>query len=329
MFGGQSIPDADNLMSDYVKLTRKEIIADNVDDVEKSLERAVRNAAQAICYNLNTMHSRAGSQVPFSSLNIGIPQDDDAALFCKCLLEEYDKGMGAEHAPFIFPSLIFRVKDGINKKLGDPYYYLFQLACKVTSTKMNPTYMNLDSPAYKEWFEKGFVPQTMGCRTQVMSNINGEAGGEGRGNIAPYTINMVRCAIEAMKEFPDNETLRINKFYENFDFMIEAARKNLLYRYDVLKRLKVKDLPFAIAEGLMVGSEGLDKNDSIEPVLKQGTWGIGFIGLAETLTVLTGKHHGESAESEKIGYEIITHLRTRCDEYKESDKLNWSAYATP
>jgi ribonucleoside-triphosphate reductase len=154
-----------------------------------------------------------------------------------------------------------------------------------------------------------------------MGNVNGKPGTEGRGNIAPTTINLPRLGILANHD--------INKFYELLDDRLAQARKSLLHRYDVLKHLRVKDLPFVAGQHLMVGTEGLDENDSIEPILKQGTWGIGFIGLAETLVALVGKHHGEDEEARKLGFEIITHIREFCDKYKELDKLNWSCYATP
>ena len=177
-----------------------------------------------------------------------------------------------------------------------------------------------------------------------MSNVNGEPGTKGRGNIAPTTINLVRLGIRAMlktDEYIKNNNLNIEKyskeyidystkyFFKLFDEKIELARKSLLHRYDVLKKLKVKDLPFVAGQGLMKGSENLSPNDSIEPILKQGSWGIGWLGLAETLIALTGKHHGEDSNSRDLGEKIISHLRDKCDEFKQKDKLNWSCYATP
>ena len=154
-----------------------------------------------------------------------------------------------------------------------------------------------------------------------MSNINGEAGTEGRGNIAPTTINLPRLGILAKGD--------IDEFFRLFDNRLNDARESLIHRYNVLKNLRVKDLPFVAGQHLMKGSENLTENDSIEPILKQGTWGIGFIGLAETLVALTGKHHGENDESRELGYRIIKHLRDYCDKSKKELKLNFSAYATP
>lgn len=330
MFGGQSHPDFDNDMAEFVVFTREQIKSEleemevpesKIDQiVEKKLRRSVEQAMQGIVYNLNTMHSRAGSQVPFSSINLGIPHTKEAALVCEVFLEEYDKGLGNGEQP-IFPNIIFRVKDGVNKKEGDPYYYLFKIACRVASKRMNPTFMNIDADFNKEYYDKGYMPATMGCRTYLMSNINGEPGTKGRGNIAPTTINLPRLGILANGD--------VNKFFELLKEKLELSRESLLHRYDVLKLLRVKDLPFVAGQGLMKGAEGLSPDDSIEPILKQGSWAIGFIGLAETLTALIGSHHGETEEARELGVKIVTYIREFCDEYKEKDRLNWSCYATP
>jgi len=330
MFGGQSHPDFDNDMSVFVEPTRQEIIEefkelgiaeDRINElVEKKLKNRIHQAMQGVVYNLNTMHSRAGSQVPFSSVNIGIPRSKDAALVCEAFLEEYFKGLGKGEQP-IFPNIIFRVKKGVNREKEDPYYYLYELACKVAAKRMNPTFMNIDADFNKEYYDKGYMPATMGCRTYLMSNVNGEPGCEGRGNIAPVTINLPRIAIQAKRD--------VNKFFEIFEDRISLAKDSLLHRYSVLKKLKVKDLPFIAGQGLMKGSEGLSEDDSIEPILKQGTWGIGFIGLAETLTALTGKHHGESDVARELGYKIVSFLREKTDKLTKETGLNWSTYATP
>ena len=349
-FGGQAHPDFDNDMSEYVEATRKEIreellnsLSINMDEntaqeiielpinqrlIETRTEESVHQAMQGVIYNLNTMHSRAGSQVPFSSINIGIPNSKDAALVCKAFLEEYIKGMGNGEQP-IFPNIIFRVKKGINFSEGDPYYYLFKLACKSAAKRMNPTFMNIDASFNKKYYDQGYLPATMGCRTYLMKNVNGEPGVEGRGNIAPITINIVRLALEAYTKYRTNKEARIKEFFNLFEDKIELCHKIMMYRYDTLKQLKVKDLPFVAGEKLMRGSEDLGPEDSIEPILKQGTWGIGFIGIAETLVALTGHHHGEDPESRELGYKIIQFLRDTTDKYTEVDKLNWSCYASP
>ncbi|MBD7910939.1 MULTISPECIES: anaerobic ribonucleoside triphosphate reductase [Clostridium] len=330
MFGGQSHPDFDNDMAVFVEPTRQEIInelkslgvqEEKINEVvETKLKERVHQAMQGVVYNLNTMHSRAGSQVPFSSVNLGIPTSKDAALVCEAFLEEYDKGLGKGEQP-IFPNIIFRVKEGVNREENDPYHYLYKLACKVAAKRMNPTFMNIDSDFNKEYYEKGYMPATMGCRTYLMKNVNGEPGCKGRGNIAPTTINLPRIGILAKKD--------IDVFFKLFQEKIDLAKESLLHRYNVLKNLRVKDLPFVAGQYLMKGSENLDQNDSIEPILKQGTWGIGFIGLAETLVALTGKHHGESDEARELGYKIISYLREQVDKMTEETQLNWSTYATP
>ena len=330
MFGGQSHPDFDNDISVFIEPTRQEIRKEleelGIDEerldelVEKKLNKRIHQAMQGIVFNLNTMHSRAGSQVPFSSINLGIPYTRDAALVCEAFLEEYEKGLGKGEQP-IFPNIIFRVKEGVNREPKDPYHYLYQLACRVASKRMNPTFMNIDADFNKEFYDKGYMPATMGCRTYLMKNVNGEPGCKGRGNIAPVTINLPRIAIESGKN--------IDKFFEILQQRLSLAKEALLNRYGVLKNLKVKDLPFVAGQGLLRGSEGLKEDDSIEPILKQGTWGIGFIGLAEALVALTGKHHGESKESRELGLKIVGFIRQYTDRLVEETNLNWSCYATP
>ena len=330
MFGGQSHPDFDNDMAQFIEPTRNEIREEllelgieekRLDDlVEKKLRSRIHQAMQGVVYNLNTMHSRAGSQVPFSSVNLGIPNSNDAALICEIFLREYEKGLGKGEQP-IFPNIIFRVKKGVNREQDDPYYYLFKIACEVASKRMNPTFMNIDADFNKEYYDKGYIPATMGCRTYLMKNVNGEPGCKGRGNIAPITINLPRIGIEANKD--------INKFFEILQNRLTLAKEALFHRYSILKKLKVKDLPFVAGQGLMRGSEDLMPDDSIEPILKQGTWAIGFIGLAETLYALIGSHNGETDEARNLGLKIIKFIREYTDKLVEETQLNWSCYATP
>ena len=330
-FGGQSHPNFDNDLGKFVESERIKIKKEykNLEDkneLENIVNIRVHQAMQGVVFNLNTMHSRSGSQVPFSSVNIGLPESEDSALVCQALLEEYEKGF-SNKVPFIFPNIIFRVKKGVNREPNDPYYYLYELACRVASKRMNPTFMNIDADFNKEYYDKGILPATMGCRTYLMSNINGEDGVEGRGNIAPVTMNLPRLGIKSMNIKDKKEKYKY--FFKILNDTCELCREALLDRYNVLKRLKVRDLPFDCGEGLMKGSEGLNEDDSIEPILKQGTWGIGFIGLAETLIALTGKHHGESKESRELGYKIVSFIRQKTDEFKERDKLNYSTYFSP
>lgn len=330
MFGGQSHPDFDNDLSVFIEPTREEIRNEllelgidknKIDElIEVKLRKRVHQAMQGVVYNLNTMHSRAGSQVPFSSINIGIPANDDAALICEIFLIEYKKGLGKGEQP-IFPNIIFRVKEGVNREVNDKYHYLYKLACEVAAKRMNPTFMNIDADFNKEYYDKGYLPATMGCRTYLMKNVNGEPGCKGRGNIAPVTINLPRIGIQAKGS--------INEFYRILEKRLNLAKESLIHRYNVLKKLKVKDLPFVAGQGLLKGSENLKEDDSIEPILKQGTFGIGFIGLAEALNALVGKHHGEDVEAKKLALEIVEYIRSFIDRAVEETNLNWSCYATP
>jgi ribonucleoside-triphosphate reductase len=317
-------------MAPFVRLTREEITKQMKElhipqkqlkaSVEKILVKRVAQSMQKLIYNLNTMHARAGAQVPFSSINIGLCDNDESAMVCQAILEEYLKGMGNGEQP-IFPNIIFRVKKGVNRDKNDKYYYLFKLACHVASQRMNPTFMNIDADFNLAHYKKGNYPATMGCRTYVMSNVNGKETTEGRGNNFPVTINLVRLGMQADKD--------VNKFFKLFDERIDQCHEQLLHRYNICKKLKVKDLPFVAGQHIMMGSEKLKPNDSIENIMKNGSIGIGFIGLAETLKALTGKHHGESEEAQKLGLEIVSHLRSRLDEFKKKEKLNYSCYATP
>lgn len=334
-FGGVALPDFDISLAPYVEYTREEEreffrkAGKEIDEkyVEMRTLFRVEQAMQSVICNLNTMHSRAGSQVPFSSLNIGIPrgkneqEEKDCALICEYIMKAYMQGMGNGEA-CIFPNIIFRTKKGVNIDPIDKYYYLFQIACESASKKMNPTFCSLDAECNKPFYEKGILTDIMGCRTRVMDNINGETQPIGRGNIAPVTMNLVRMSIKAGKG-------NIDKFFEILDYMLEESEKNLLYRYDTLKKLKTTDLPFNIGQKLMVGSEDLKPGDTIEEVLRQGTWGIGFLGLAECLTMLTGYHHGETEEARELGLRIVTRIREYCDDAKKRHKLNFSCYATP
>lgn len=337
-FGGQSFDNFDNDLSKYVGLTRdkerEELFAsisrmvpdfipfgDEFDErLKEILDDKVEQAMQAICYNLNTMHSRAGSQVPFSSINLGLPENDDAALVCEKFLKEYDKGMG-KGEQLIFPNIIFRIKKGVNFYPNDPYRYLTDLAIKVSAHRMNPTFRFIDSKLNLPYYEKGIIAATMGCRTDILANINGPEGPAKRGNIAPVSMNIVRLAIDSRGN--------IDRFFKMLEETMELCDNQLMHRYDVLKKLKVKDLPFVAGEGLMLGSEGLEPDDSIEPILKQGTWGIGFIGLAETIYALIGKHHGQDDEAYELAKRIMNFMSDKIESFKQKRHLNYSLYATP
>lgn len=211
------------------------------------------------------------SQVPFSSLNLGVPQSKDAALVCEEFLKEYDKGLGRGEQP-IFPNIIFRVKQGVNANPEDPYYYLYKLACKVAANRMNPTFINCDSIVNKKFYDQGILPATMGCRTRICENINGPETPAKRGNNAPISMNLPRLAIDTIYQDKKEvgSTAAIQTFFNRLDALLELCEEQLLHRYEILKQLKGKDLPFVAGQGLFMGAEEVGPEDSIEPILKQG-----------------------------------------------------------
>lgn len=330
LYGSQSHVDFDNDLGIFVRMTRtdieKELISYGLtgevlkEAVNKKLRNSVRQAMQAVVYKLNTLHSRGGNKASLSSINIGIPKNDDAALVCELLLSEYEKGLGFSEQP-VFPNIIFRIKSGVNANESDPYNYLFKLACRVAAKRLNPTFMNLDADFNKEYYNSGCIPATTGCRNYLMKNINGECGPNGRGNIATVTINLPKIALLSNSDE--------DKFFELLSERLETSRESLMHRYSFLKKLKVKDIPFVAGENLIRGSENLNRDDSIEPILKQGSYAIGFVGLAEALVFLTGGHHGQSDEAKSLGEKIVKQIRKYTDSLTKKTKLNWVCYATP
>ncbi|MEG0728191.1 MAG: anaerobic ribonucleoside-triphosphate reductase [Anaerovoracaceae bacterium] len=334
MFGGQSFYNFDNDMAQTaVKWVREKYAqgeAFSEDEIQEIIEASVHQSMQALCFNLNTMHSRAGSQVPFSGINIGIPdpnasaqEQEDAAMICRIFLEEYNEGMG-HGEQFIFPNIVFRTKKGVNFNEDDKFYKLRLLAEKVAARRMNPTFRNLDNSVNIRWYEIGILAATMGCRTDVMDNVNGKKGPAKRGNIAPITMNIPRIALESGKNW--------TKFFKILDSRMLECKEQLMYRFGVLKNLKVRDLPFSAGQGLLMGSEDLGPDDSIEPILINGTWGIGFIGIAETLVAMGLPHHGDienGGKSREYAFEIVAYMRSKIEDFKQETNLNFSLYATP
>lgn len=312
-FGGQSIPAFDKLLAPFC--------GEDVSD-----ER-IAQAMQGVVFNLNTMHSRAGSQIPFTSLNFGTDTSFGGRRVTKFLLEAYEQGLGKGENP-IFPNLLFHIKDGVNRRPGDPNYDLFRLAMRVTAKRMNPTYV-FDSSSFNAPYKS---VDYMGCRTRVVSNVNGPEQSEARGNLFFNTLNLPRLGIEASKGLDkekDKELIEV-RFFESLDRLIDLAIDQLLSRYEYVKEnLRAKDIPFAMEQHLYMGSEGLQGDDSIEPAIKNGTLSMGFIGLAETLVAMTGKHHGESEEANELGLRIVSHMRSRMDEATDKHHLNFSLFATP
>ncbi|EGO63215.1 anaerobic ribonucleoside triphosphate reductase [Acetonema longum DSM 6540] len=302
MHGGQSFAFFDRDMAPFVK---------------NASEDETYQAMEALIYNLNSMHSRAGAQVPFSSLNLGNDISPEGRMVTKHLLLAYEKGLGRGENP-IFPNIIFRLKDGINLNPGDPNYDLFMLAIRVASQRLNPTFSFMDSS-----FNKAYGDQVsyMGCRTRVIANRRGEAVTDGRGNLSFTTMNLPRLAIKAERN--------LMRFYQSVSEMIDLACEQLYHRYQVQARLLVKDMPFLMGQHLYLNSEHLEPNQTIEEAIKNGTLSVGFIGLAETLVALTGAHHGESDESQALGEEIVAFMRNKVDKAAEKYDLNYTLLATP
>lgn len=302
MFGGQSYAFFDRDIAPYF---------------ENASEEEAFQAMEAFIYNLNTMHSRAGAQVPFSSLNVGGETSQAARKVTRNLLLAYEKGLGRGENP-IFPNIIFRVKKGISLNEGDPNYDLFKLAIRVASRRLNPTFSFMDSSFNAP--HNGEVGY-MGCRTRVMANICGPTVTDGRGNLSFTTINLPRLALRATKTEGD--------FFAMLDNMASLVIRQLVHRYKLQCSLRVKDLPFVLGQGLYLDSDSLKDDDTAEQAFRHGTISIGFIGLAECLTALTGKHHGESTEANELGHRIISRLRQITDEASEIYKLNVTLIATP
>ncbi len=291
----------------------------------KETDKATLQAMKAFIHNLNTMHSRAGAQIPFSSINYGMDTTVEGRMVVKNLLLETDRGLGNGETP-IFPIQIFKVKEGVNLNEGEPNYDLFKLACKVSAKRLFPNFSFIDAPFNKAYYEEG-KPETevayMGCRTRVVANVHDTSRQTvfGRGNLSFTSINLPRLAIKANKN--------TDFFFEMLDKEIKLVSDQLLDRFKIQSDKKVKNYPFLMGQGIWMDSDNLGPEDTIGEVLKHGTLTIGFIGLAECLKALTGYHHGESVTSQKLGLEIIGFMRKRMDEYGQRTKLNFSLIGTP
>jgi len=294
---------------------------------EKTTKETIRDTHQAmesLVHNLNTMHSRAGAQVPFSSINYGTDTSHEGRLVTEQVLLATIAGMGENETP-IFPIQIFKVKEGVNLNPEDPNYDLFKLAIKTSAKRLFPNFSFLDASFNKSYL-KDNDPNTeiayMGCRTRVMANVYDPENEivTGRGNLSFTSVNLPRIALKNKD---------INKFYEELDEKINLVAEQLLERLEIQKNFHVYNFPFLMGQGVWIDSDKLNFNDKIEEVVKHGSLAVGFIGLAEALKTLTGSHHGESEESQKLGLEIITHMRKRIDELAEEHKLNFSLIATP
>ncbi len=292
--------------------------------------RITYQAMEGFIHNLNTMHSRAGAQVPFSSINFGTDTTAEGRMVIKNYLYALDSGLGRGETP-IFPISIFKVKEGINFNKEDPNYDLFRLSCEVSSKRLFPNFSFIDSKFNKEYYKEGDYRTEvgyMGCRTRVMANVAdpSKAITPGRGNLSFTSINLVRLGI---KHGVVNGETDLKGFYQELKELLEDVKDQLLERYQYQCEKRVYNFPFLMGQGIWLDSEKLKPTDKVRRVLKHGTLSIGFIGLAECLKALIGKHHGESEEAEKLGREIISFMRKQIDEYANSYTLNFSLIATP
>ena len=291
----------------------------------KDVDRATYQAMEAFIHNLNTMHSRAGAQTPFSSINYGMDTSLEGRMVIKNLLLSTEDGLGNGETA-IFPIHIFRVKKGVSSDPGDPNYDLFQLACRCSAKRLFPNFSFLDAPYNAKYYVEG-RPETeiayMGCRTRVIGNVNDPEReiSNGRGNLSFTSINLPRIAIKTKGD--------ISMFFEELDQKFNLVVEQLMARFAIQAGKKVRNFPFLMGQGVWIDSEKLGYDDEVGEVLKHGTLSVGFIGLAETLKALTGSHHGESVQSQNLGLEIIAHLRARCDQESERLKMNVTLLATP
>ena len=291
----------------------------------EEVDRETHQAMEAVVHNLNTMHSRAGAQTPFSSINYGMDTSPEGRLVIKNILLATEEGLGNGETP-IFPIHIFKVKDGINYNDGDPNYDLFQLACRVSAKRLFPNFSFIDAPFNLKYYRAGDPTSEcayMGCRTRVMANSYDPSREVvyGRGNLSFTSVNLPRIAIRSHGS--------IEWFFEDLDRKIDLIVNQLLERFEIQCQKKVRNYPFLMGQGIWIDSEKLKQDDEVREVLKHGTMTLGFIGLAECLKALIGSHHGESREAQNLGIEIVGYMRKRMDEASKRHGLNFSLIATP
>ena len=296
-----------------------------VEAATEATDHATFQAMEAFVHNLNTMNSRAGAQVPFSSINYGTDTSPEARMVIRNLLTATIAGLGGGETP-IFPVQIFKVKEGVNYNPDDPNYDLFRLAMKTSAKRLFPNFSFLDAPFNKQYYKPGDYNTEvayMGCRTRVIGNVHDPSREVtcGRGNLSFTSVNLPRLALEAKGD--------IDQFFEGLDDIIDLVVRQLLHRFKIQCSKRCRNYPFLMGQGVWLDSETLEPDDSIAELLKHGTLTMGFIGLAECLKALIGKHHGESDEAQALGLRIVGHMRRRMDEESKRTGLNFSCIATP
>ena len=288
-------------------------------------DRATYQAMEAFVHNLNTMHSRAGAQIPFSSINYGMDTTPEGRMVIRNVLLATEAGLGNGETP-IFPIHIFKVKEGVNYNPGEPNYDLFKLACRVSAKRLFPNFSFIDAPYNLQYYKPGH-PETevayMGCRTRVVANSYDPTREivNGRGNLSFTSVNLPRIAILSNHN--------IDFFFEQLDRKIDLVIDQLLDRFELQAQKKARNYPFLMQQGIWLDSDNLKPDDEVREVLKHGTLTMGFIGLAETLKALTGYHHGESKEAQNLGLEIVGYMRQRMDQATKKHGMNFSLIATP
>ncbi|MEG2187150.1 MAG: anaerobic ribonucleoside triphosphate reductase, partial [Clostridia bacterium] len=326
-------PDYDKLLAQKLAALlsdkRPEEITRIVDFVrehaEKETDKATYQAMEALIHNLNTMNSRAGAQVPFSSINYGMDTSAEGRMVMRNLLLATEAGLGNGETP-IFPIQIFRVKEGVSFNPGDPNYDIYRLAIRTSAKRLFPNFSFVDAPFNLKYYKEGH-PETeiayMGCRTRVMGNVYDPTREvcPRRGNVSFTSINLPRIAIKAKGD--------VQWFFEELERTMALVVGQLDERFEIIANKKVRNFPFLMGEGVWIDSEKLDWNDSVREVLKHGTFSIGFIGLAEALVALRGAHHGADKNSQNLGLEIIGFMRKYCDDLSQERKLNYTLLATP